>query len=229
MNPEEELVSFFAQTLEDKRFSRGERKALKEVMEAYALDSRKLGVLRSKIFDMARDALRGHEYQQVVDWLEEANKLLIRSAEARIRSEAFFSPGEACLDAILSQLRGARNKVEICVFTISDNRITREIIACAKRGVPIRLITDNEKLHDKGSDIEWLSNEGIPVRVDRSEAHMHHKFALIDEDTLLSGSYNWTRSAAERNEENIVITDNPTLIKRFSREFDQLWGQCVDF
>jgi len=55
-------------------------------------------------------------------------------------------------------------------------------------------------------------------------AHMHHKFAIMDE-TLLTGSYNWTRSAAQRNYENILVTEERGLLREFTKEFDQLWSK----
>lgn len=87
----------------------------------------------------------------------------------------------------------------------------------------IRIITDNDKAADEGSDADRLAAAGVPVRVDRTAYHMHHKFAIFDQKSLLNGSYNWTRSAAENNEENFVILDLPPLVSRFQKQFDQLW------
>ena len=52
---------------------------------------------------------------------------------------------------------------------------------------------------------------------------MHHKFAVADSNQVLTGSYNWTRSAARENEENIVVTNAPELVSAFTRQFEQLW------
>ena len=56
---------------------------------------------------------------------------------------------------------------------------------------------------------------------------MHHKFAIFDASLLLNGSYNWTRSAAENNEENFIITDQPVLISVFHQQFEKLWNSLV--
>jgi mitochondrial cardiolipin hydrolase len=63
------------------------------------------------------------------------------------------------------------------------------------------------------------------VRLDRSPDHMHHKFAVFDRTTLATGSFNWTRSASEFNQENLVITANPALVNAFSEEFERLWKE----
>ena len=80
-----------------------------------------------------------------------------------------------------------------------------------------------EGLLANDSDIDELAAAGIPVAMDRSPAHMHHKFALFDGRILLNGSYNWTRSAAADNEENIVLSSDVSLLAGFSAQFERLW------
>jgi phosphatidylserine/phosphatidylglycerophosphate/cardiolipin synthase-like enzyme len=109
------------------------------------------------------------------------------------------------------------------VFTITDDRITAAILEAHRRQIGLRIVTDNEKALDPGSDVERLRQAGVPLRIDRTPCHMHHKFALFDGELLLNGSYNWTRSAAENNEENLIVTSEPRLLKEFAGVFDQLW------
>lgn len=144
-------------------------------------------------------------------------------------SEAFFSPGPDCMNCIIDSLNQAKKSVDICVFTISDDRISKAIVACHTRNVKVRVLTDDEKSSDLGSDIGTFSKKGISVKTDRSEAHLHHKFMIVDKKILVNGSYNWTRSAADFNEENLVLTYEPGLIRAFSQEFEQLWKKCEDF
>jgi len=152
-----------------------------------------------------------------------------RSKSSQALNHAFFSPGDSCLQAIQAGIDGATSSLKICVFTISDDRITQAILQARRRGVQVRILTDNEKLFDKGSDIRQLAAAGIPVRVDESPNHMHHKFAVFDNKILLTGSYNWTRSAALYNHENLLVTDQPNLVKDFCGEFDRLWQELVPF
>ncbi|RMG19363.1 MAG: DUF1669 domain-containing protein [Bacteroidetes bacterium] len=221
-----ELLARFQTTFEDKHFSRAERQQVRKLLKAEKLSARELAVLRSKIFDLARaelEQLPAPAVLGVLDWLENANKLLLPQHEAPTTNEVYFSPGEECRQAIISHIQKATSKLDVCVFTISDNPISRELMACHRKGVRLRILTDNDKRYDAGSDIEELAQAGIPVRIDRSEKHMHHKFALIDGHTLLTGSYNWTRSAATHNEENLLVTRDPFSVKAYQREFDNLW------
>ncbi len=144
-------------------------------------------------------------------------------------SSAFFSPGTACRDAIIHQLNTADANLKICVFTISDDLITDAIIKAKKRGINILILTDNDKLYDLGSDINRLAGEGIDIKVDNTSNHMHHKFMLVDDRILVNGSYNWTRSAAKYNQENIIVTADRTLMNMFQKEFDKLWKEMTAF
>jgi mitochondrial cardiolipin hydrolase len=138
-------------------------------------------------------------------------------------SRAFFSPGDDCLNEINRLLRTCQRQCDICVFTITDDRISEHILRAHQRGVLVRIITDDSKIGDPGSDILRLKQAGIAVMVDVTPAHMHHKFAIFDGTTLLNGSYNWTRSASKENEENIVVSEDAALIAEFQWQFDQLW------
>lgn len=141
-------------------------------------------------------------------------------------SKAFFSPGTTCVQEIVRQFQQARRSADVCVFTITDDRITRAIIQAHERGIAVRVLTDDEKSHDLGSDIQRLRDAGIVCKMDiGNEAHMHHKFAIFDGELLLNGSFNWTRSASELNEENLIITPDPVLVKAFAGRFEELWGR----
>jgi phosphatidylserine/phosphatidylglycerophosphate/cardiolipin synthase-like enzyme len=140
-------------------------------------------------------------------------------------NKAFFSPGSECLEAIRSRLLSTEFEALVCVFTISDDRLTETLLELHQRGIELRIVTDNDKVFDKGSDIRLLAHRGVPVHVDRSEHHMHHKFLVSDRRYVLTGSYNWTRTAEFANRENVVEIDDPLLAERFAEEFERIWKQ----
>ena len=144
-----------------------------------------------------------------------------------MKNKVSFSPGEDCLNDIVELMQSADKYLDICVFTISDNRISDEIIRAFNRGIEIRIISDNEKMNDDGSDIKMLSTTGISIKIDHSPSHMHHKYMIVDEISVLTGSYNWTKSAAEYNQENIIITDNDEIVTGFIDNFTQLWEKSL--
>jgi cardiolipin hydrolase len=149
---------------------------------------------------------------------------LAGAAEAS-RVEAQFSPRQSCWKTIVRLLDEARASVDVCVFTITDDRIAAALRGAHGRGVRVRLVTDDEKSQDRGSEIMRLQDDGIAVAWDRGPEHMHHKFAVFDDGVLLTGSYNWTVAAAKHNEENIVVSDDRRLVAAFRDEFERLWRE----
>jgi cardiolipin hydrolase len=142
-------------------------------------------------------------------------------------TKAFFSPGNDCLNAVCNQISYSTSSIDVCVFTISDNRIKDKLLYAWQKGVKIRIITDNDKSFDKGSDVHELANAGIAVKIDNSDNHMHHKFAVFDKKVLLTGSYNWTRSASEYNQENVLITSYLQVVEQYNAAFEKLWTGTI--
>jgi cardiolipin hydrolase len=139
-----------------------------------------------------------------------------------------FSPGSDCKKLILDTIREATHKLDVCVFTISDDTISDALKAAFDRGIEIRILTDNLKVSDEGSDIEYLYNSGIDIRIDRSENHMHHKFMVADCLVTITGSYNWTRSAEKYNQENVIWINDEQFSSSFLSEFEALWSNSSE-
>jgi cardiolipin hydrolase len=226
-----EIEEGLRRTFDDAKLSQGEKSALTDVIADFHGDEEKIRFIRNRAFDIISETITGHDDEIALTWLEDIIRLLDkqRTAARPGKSVAHFSPGSACLDAIRNAIASSRKEVDICVYTITDNRIGRAIAQAMARGVKFRLITDDEKLYDAGSDVMEMVHAGIPTKVDTSDERMHHKFAIFDKKEFISGSYNWTRSAADSNYENVVVTDDETLIASFSKEFDRLWGMLPDF
>lgn len=144
-------------------------------------------------------------------------------------SEAWFAPDQDVCGRIMKAFQDARKAADVCVFTITDDRIARAMIDAHRRGVAVRLVSDDMKSGDLGSDIERIAAAGVAVKIDRTPAHMHHKFAIFDGQILLNGSYNWTRSAGRENCENLVVSHEGSLVAAFQGEFDRVWSGAERF
>lgn len=224
MNELAQLKIDFKASLEDLIMNRSERKELKSGLQKARLDEHERQVLWSDMRKMALASSGDLKTQQLIDWLYECGKLLRNeSDEKQGDHKVYFSPGTACREAICSRIRFSRRQIRICVFTISDDEITEELLLAHRMGKDIKIITDNDKMYDVGSDIQQLMDAGVEVVIDRTDAHMHHKFALFDDEYVLTGSYNWTRSAATHNFENLIILQNHEAFVSYEREFESLW------
>ncbi|SMF47319.1 Phosphatidylserine/phosphatidylglycerophosphate/cardiolipin synthases and related enzymes [Alteromonadaceae bacterium Bs31] len=217
------LENSLKQTFEDYRLSGEEKQSLRNL--AATLDEEDVRFLKNRAFDLFRHHLFETgcpQANRALQWLERSIKALDGSAAIQ-PPKSYFSPGEECRRAILDSCHKAKSSIDICVFTISDNRISEALISAHKRGINVRIITDDDKSNDDGSDIDLLIRQGLDVRMDNSTNHMHHKFAVFDKAILLNGSFNWTRSASERNQENILITHHPKAVREFINCFEGLW------
>ena len=218
----DKLITYLETSIADEVFSRNEKKTFKALVGESMLDQNQLNFLRSKIYELAGQKITPSNHQFILEWIKTANSALITPTIDT--TDAFFSPGEACRNTIIRQIETAIEKLHICVFTISDDSITNSLLTAHKKGVQIKLITDNDKSLDMGSDVEQLARAGIAVKMDTSPNHMHHKFMVSDQRSLITGSYNWTMSAAKYNHENIIVTREAGVVKSFAQQFDQLWG-----
>nr|WP_284694902.1 phospholipase D-like domain-containing protein [Photobacterium galatheae] len=203
-----------------------ERRELQTSLVDAGLSDDDRAYLRNQSFKLAQQTIQeGAEALSVLRWLERVVKVLDNTRTSAIAEVAtsWFSPGRACASGIIEQLRQARSKVDICVFTIADDELTKHILAAHERGVKVRVITDNDKLNDAGSDIDFLAGKGVQVKIDTTPYHMHHKFAIFDGTRLINGSFNWTRSASKYNQEDITLTDDRRFLTAFEQQFDALW------
>ena len=223
----DEIISHLKQSIGDELFSKEEKRSLKEIVSRTALNPDQLNFLRSKVYELANEKATETNYRFILEWIKQANSAL--TLKPRETSEALFSPGESCRTAIIQQIDRAVSRLNICVFTISDDKITNAIVTAHQRGVDIKVITDNDKSLDLGSDIDRMAGSGIVIKMDNTSNHMHHKFMVADEKIVLTGSYNWTQSAARFNHENIILTSEAGVVKSFLSQFDKLWNEMDDY
>lgn len=221
----EDYEALIASSFEDHRLSRAERQELGAAFAAIDRDEDR-AQLRRQAFDLVRGALGNAADAPLLDWLDGIVKSLYHptdEVEPDDQPEAWFSPSQDCARRIVQLFEHAKACVDVCVFTITDDRITRALLEAHDRGVIVRVLTDDAKAEDLGSDIERIRQSRILTRADHGLGHMHHKFAIFDRARLLTGSYNWTLGAARDNQENFVVTSDKRLVATYSQAFEGLW------
>jgi cardiolipin hydrolase len=214
------------ESADDRSLSTEEKSSLRQLGESLPPD--RVRFLRNRAFDIAREQLLAHpdEVLDTFKWLEQVVRTLDLNAQlSDTLTSVYFSPGDACMQRLRGMCASAKRSMDICVFTISDDRLSDAIVAAHQRGVVVRIISDNDKVFDDGNDIRRLHQAGIAIRVDHSQYHMHHKFALFDGSELANGSFNWTRTATSHNDENLVVSNDRNLVRSFSQQFEGLWAR----
>lgn len=124
-------------------------------------------------------------------------------------------PGPSTL-TFFKYLNRTKKSMDICVESITCEDIAKCIVAAKTRGVRVRVITNEQERDAPGSVIQRLVDTGVSVR---SHASMRHRFCLLDNMTLLHGSYSWSRSD---DAEDLVVRTGGPLITRFRYQFDSL-------
>jgi len=228
---QQHIEEALSDTFEDFVLTTEEKQQLKEVFKPFEFDNNTLQFARNKAFYLVKKQIgqSPDNHAESLRWLDGVIKTIdsVRFEQVANKTKAYFSPGTSCIDRIVSLLNNAKETIDICVFTISCDVISQAVLAAHQRGVKVRIITDDDKADDLGSDIDRFVEKKIKVKTDDSPSHMHHKFAIFDQRILLNGSFNWTRSATKNNNENIVVDTNPKLVKSFQQEFDSLWQQFI--
>ncbi len=105
---------------------------------------------------------------------------------------------------IIEHLKRAELSIHIAMYYLTDSQISQEVVNAKNRGVELKIYLDSSQIDDKYSKSRFFINEGIKnIRISSNSNLMHNKFAIIDNNIVLTGSYNWTASASERNDENL--------------------------
>ncbi len=133
-----------------------------------------------------------------------------------------FTPGGDCRSLILERINSAKRSIDLAIYTITNRELANALLSAHKRGVKVRIISDNSTAQSRDSKAQFLYDSGVGVRYD-GFGLMHHKFAVFDGTSFLTGSYNWSNSAESRNNENIIIIDDTELARIFSEEFERMW------
>jgi Phosphatidylserine/phosphatidylglycerophosphate/cardiolipin synthases and related enzymes len=146
--------------------------------------------------------------------------------------EVFFSATDGCKDKIIKSINSAQKSIKIAIYHITSREIMQALIDAKKRGLDIKIVADGEQAKDKFSKVSLLIKEGIDVKITDYSTRkkrfltpkMHHKFMIIDRKYVMTGSFNFTASAEELNDENCVfIYDSVEVVEKFEREFERLW------
>ena len=139
------------------------------------------------------------------------------------KTEVYFSLSDNPQKEIIKNINQAESFINIAMYIFTDREIALPLVKARERGVKVRLYMDKDQVDYKYSQSRFLVQKGIKTRVSSNNYIMHNKFAIIDNRILLTGSYNWTFSANHRNDENLMVIDDPEIIEIFQNQFINLW------
>jgi hypothetical protein len=143
--------------------------------------------------------------------------------------QVFFSPKGGCTDAVVEALRAAKVSVLIQAYGFTNKAIAWETVQAKRRGVPVRVVLDKSNQTDRYSTANFLTNMGVTVWIDSKHAIAHNKVMIIDSAVVITGSYNFTQAAEERNAENLVIIKEKTIAAQYEKNWDEHLGHSAQY
>ena len=138
-------------------------------------------------------------------------------------TKVLFSPKGGCQESIVSEISKAEKTIDIAMYYLTSREIVQELVKAKERSVVIRIFLDQSQENSKYAKSRYLAKRGIEIRFYVGAGLMHNKFAVIDNKVLITGSFNWTATAQEKNQENLLIIKDSSLIKDYSQRFGMLW------
>jgi phosphatidylserine/phosphatidylglycerophosphate/cardiolipin synthase-like enzyme len=121
------------------------------------------------------------------------------------RVAVYFSPHGGATDAVVREVHAAKTQVLVQAYSFTSAPIAKALVDAHKRGVEVLAVLDKSNETEKYSAATFLVNAGIQTRIDDQHAIAHNKVMVIDSATILTGSFNFTKAAEEKNAENLLV------------------------
>ena len=150
------------------------------------------------------------------------------SAGAQV--QVFFSPDDGTDRAIAQAMAQARQRIWIAGYYFTSSTLAKAIDQAHERGLDVRVVLDRSQVSLRYSSATYFHNHGVPLWINARYPVMHHKFVLIDADTVGFGSMNFTRAGAQQNAENFNLFRRwPQLASTYVKEFERLQQESVRY
>jgi phosphatidylserine/phosphatidylglycerophosphate/cardiolipin synthase-like enzyme len=132
-----------------------------------------------------------------------------------------FSPHGGCTEAIISELNKAKTSVLVQAYSFTSAPIAKALLEAHKRGVKVEVILDKSQRTQKYSSADFLVNSGIPTKIDAEHAIAHNKVMVIDGEVVITGSFNFTKAAEEKNAENLLVIRDKKLAELYMKNWHE--------
>ncbi len=134
--------------------------------------------------------------------------------------EAHFSPKGGCTDAIVREIQHARHEILVLAYSFTSKPIAQALVDAKLRGVHVDIVLDHSNEKEEYTDLHFFLQQGLHPVIDPHHAIAHNKVMVIDNRTLLTGSFNFTQHAESDNAENLmVIKGHPEMVRAYKENF----------
>jgi phosphatidylserine/phosphatidylglycerophosphate/cardiolipin synthase-like enzyme len=130
-------------------------------------------------------------------------------------TQVCFSPNGGCTETIVNQIETAKSEILVQAYSFTSSPIAKALTDAFKRGVKVEAILDKSQKRERYTSATFISSAGIPTYIDSKHAIAHNKIMIIDKETVITGSFNFTKAAEEKNAENLLIIKEKDLAKLY--------------
>ena len=129
--------------------------------------------------------------------------------------EVYFSPHDGCTGAIVREIGQARSEIRVQAYSFTSAPIAEALLKAHRRGIKVEVILDKSQRTQKYSSSTFLAHAHIPTYIDAEHAIAHNKIIIIDRSVVITGSFNFTKAAEEKNAENLLVIRSKELAKPY--------------
>ena len=134
--------------------------------------------------------------------------------------EVHFSPNGGCTETVVKELRAAKSTIRVQAYLFTSVPIAKALVDAHKRGVDVRVILDQSQRTDKYSSADFMAHAGILTLIDAKHAVAHNKVMVIDGETVVTGSFNFTKAADEKNAENLLVIRDKATAEKYASNWN---------
>ena len=130
--------------------------------------------------------------------------------------EVYFSPKGGCTEAVVKELAAAKATILVQAYSFTSAPIAKALVDAHKRGVKVEVILDKSQKGEKYTSADFVLHAGIRTLIDAKHPIAHNKIIVIDGQTVITGSFNFTKAAEEGNAENLLVIRSPDLAAKYA-------------
>ncbi len=144
-------------------------------------------------------------------------------------TQVFFSPNGGCTEAIIKEIGKAKQEILVQAYSFTSAPIAKALLDANRRGVKVFALLDKSQRGEKYTSATFLANARIPTYIDDAHAIAHNKVMVIDRGTVITGSFNFTKAAEEKNAENLIIIQSKELAKLYVDNWEKHRPHSVEY
>lgn len=135
-----------------------------------------------------------------------------------------FTPSENCTAQIVAEIDQAKESLYVQAYSFTSEPIAKALVNAKNRGVDVKVLLDKSQVKAKYTAAHYLDEQSVWAKIDYKPAIAHNKIMVIDDKTVITGSFNFTKAAQDKNAENVLIIQDAGLAK----EYLQNWTKRAD-